>query len=65
MTEHFIRVKALHEMHGGFGIDHVGTEDQMVLQHHTEVSISFTCECGEKFYKKEKAEEHLKEVENE
>lgn len=61
MTEHHIHIKALHEMHGGFTVDEIGTAVQMDLDTHGEVSISFTCDCGEKFYNKEKAEEHLRE----
>lgn len=60
--EHYIHVKSLHELHGGFGEDEIGDDYQLFLETHKEVSISFTCECGEKFYKKHKAEEHLEEV---
>jgi threonine dehydrogenase-like Zn-dependent dehydrogenase len=61
MSEHYIHVKALHEMHGGFTVSEIGSSVQMDLDTHSEVSISFTCDCGEKFYKQKKAEEHLKE----
>lgn len=59
--EHLIKIKALHEMHGAFDEELIGKNGQMELEHHDEVSISFTCECGEKFYKKHKAERHLLE----
>jgi hypothetical protein len=59
--EHFIEVKALHEYSGGFDEDLIGTEGQMDLEFQKEVSITFECYCGERFYKRKRAEEHLLE----
>lgn len=59
--EHFIHVKSLQEFHGGFNESMIGTDGQMSLEVHDEISVYFTCECGEKFHRKHKAEEHLLE----
>ena len=59
--EHFIEVKSLIEYSGGFDKGMVGKDYQMDLEHEEEVSISFECYCGERFYKRERAEEHLLE----
>jgi len=61
MAEHYIHIKSIQEWTGSFGIDGIGTETQMDMDMHIEKSISFTCECGEKFYKRETAEKHLKD----
>lgn len=60
--EHVIKIKALHELHGEFDKEQIGTDYQMALDTHKEVSISFKCSCDQKFYKRERAEEHLEEV---
>lgn len=57
--EHHIHIKSLQEWHGSFDEGLIGTDLQMEMEFREEVSISFTCTCGQKFYKKHKAEEHL------
>lgn len=59
--EHFIKVKSLQEYSGGFDKGMVGEDHQMDLEFQEEVSISFECKCGERFYVRERAEEHLLE----
>jgi hypothetical protein len=59
--EHHIKIRSLQEWYGDFNKDMIGECVQMDMQMEEEVSISFTCTCGEKFYKKHKAEEHLLE----
>lgn len=61
--EHFIQVRSIQEHRGGFGIEQIGTDDQMILDMHKEKSLSFNCYCGKTFYKRENAEQHLKENE--
>lgn len=63
MSKHFINIKSIQEWHGGFEKETIGKDMQMELEFLDERSISYTCDCGEKFYKREKAEEHLLENE--
>lgn len=59
--EHYIRVRSLQEWHGEFSKSSLNKNHQMELEPHGEISTTFTCTCGDKFYKKERAEEHLEE----
>lgn len=63
MIDHFIQIRAIHELRGGFGVEGIGTRSQMDLEMYSEKSIAFKCECGDKFYKVGKAEQHLLENE--
>jgi len=49
------------EYSGGFDKGMINKDSQMDLEFEEEVSISFECDCGERFYKRERAEEHLLE----
>jgi len=57
--KHMISVKSIMEYHGSFDKKMIGESVQMDLEFQEEKSVSFTCDCGERFYKREKAEQHL------
>ena len=68
MTEHTIYVKSLQEWRGSFTTDFIEdgvlSDEGMLLQFESEVSLVFQCDCGEKFHKQKTAVEHLEEVTN-